>query len=126
MLRPLEYQIIRRFNGFTEINPQSIRARTLRPNQTSEWSNDWRFGFSRDMHEQSMRIKVVSNGFVNQSFLVFINGKLCTVTENSITGELTLVLRELREWNEISFRLPFSGCKICSKSLKNMTLEIMD
>jgi hypothetical protein len=126
MLRPLEYLIIKRFNGFTEINPQSTLARTLPLNQTSEWSNDWRFGFSRDLHKQSIRIKAVSNGFVNQSFLVFINGKLSTVTENSITGELTLVLRELREWNEISFRLPFSGCKICSKSLNNMSLEIMD
>jgi hypothetical protein len=126
MLRPLEYQIIRRFNGFTATNPQNTLSQTLRLNQTSEWSNDWRFGFSRDPYKQSMKIKAVSNGFMNQSFLVFMNGKLLTVSENSITGELTLELRELSEWNEISFRLPFSGCKICSKALKNMTIELLD
>jgi hypothetical protein len=126
MLRPLEYQIIRQFNGFTKYNPQSIHARNLTLNQTSEWSNDWRFGFSRDMQKQSMRIRALSNGFVNQSFLVFMNGKLITVTENSIDGEFILELRELRDWNEISFRLPFSGCKICSQSLRDITLEILD
>jgi hypothetical protein len=126
MLRPLEYHIIRKLNGFTDRNQQSISTKTLLLNQTSEWSNDWRFGFSWDTQKQSMRIKAISNGFTNQSFLVFMNGKLIAVTKNSSTGELILELRELREWNEIAFRLPFSGCRICSKSLKTLILEILD
>lgn len=126
MLRPLEYQIIKKCNGFTDRNQQRTNMRTLFLNQTSEWTNDWRFGFSWDTQKQSMRIKAISNGFTNQSFLVFLNGKLVAVTENSSAGELTLELWGLREWNEISFRLPFSGCKICSMSLKTLTLEILD
>ena len=123
MLRPLELQIIKRLGGFTHENLQNVGMKTSVFNDASEWSGDWRFGFSGVSESSGLSLKIVSDGFINQSFLVFLNGKLIGVTESSSTGEITFELRELRSWNEISFRLPFSGCKTCSKSMKNCTIE---
>jgi hypothetical protein len=125
MLRPLEFQIIKRLKGFTGENQQHLGVKTLRLNSASQWSNDWRFGFSVDSQLSKIKVKVVSVGLTNQSFLVFLNGKLIRVTESTNSGEIILELSELRPWNEISFRLPFSGCNICSDSMKTCTLEVL-
>ena len=126
MLRPLEFQIISKLRGFTGENQLDSGFKTLYLNAASQWSNDWRFGFSTDSESRNVRIKALSAAFINQSFLVFLNGKLFSVTENSKSGEIILDVGDLRPWNEISFRLPFSGCKICSKSMKTCVLEILN
>ena len=125
MLRPLESQIINRLKGFVDENEKNASSEICQLNTASQWSNDWRFGFSSELQATNLRIKAQSAGFINQSFLIFLNGKLIGVTESTYSGEWILEVRDLRTWNEISFRLPFSGCKICSKSMKTCTLEIL-
>ena len=125
MLRPLEFQIINRLKGFVDENEKNASSEICQLNTASQWSNDWRFGLSSELQATNLRIKAKSAGFINQSFLIFLNGKLIGVTESTNSGEWILEVRDLRTWNEISFRLPFSGCKICSKSMKTCTLEIL-
>jgi hypothetical protein len=125
MLRPLEYQIINRLNGFANENEKNASSEIWQLNAASQWSNDWRFGFSAELQATNLKIRAKSDGFINQSFLIFLNGRLIGVTESTNSGEWISEVRNLRPWNEISFRLPFSGCKICSKSMKTCTLEIL-
>ena len=118
LIRQIESLLIRKSSGF--IPKESFPPNTVFPG--SQWSNEWRFWVINDSHSERAVIQLISNAFYNQSFLIFSNGKLAAVTERNSEGKYNLVLKDFSYWNEISLRLPFSGCKECAQALVDLEI----
>ena len=118
LLRQIEFLITTRLVGFI---PKSHPDRKLFP--VAIWSNDWRFRVTNKTNEEHLAVWLESQAFKDQSFLVFSNGRLVAVTEQISSGKYQLVLRNPATSNEISLRLPFSGCKECAVKLSDLVIS---
>jgi hypothetical protein len=118
LIRQIESLVIRKYSGF--IPKGNFPPNTIFPG--SQFSNDWRFWVINDSLSQRLVIQLDSGAFLNQSFLIFNNGNLAAVTERSSAGRYILVLKNVSYSNEISLRLPFSGCKECAQALFDLKI----
>jgi hypothetical protein len=121
LIRQIEFIVMRKYSGF--IPKENFPPNTIFPG--SQWSNDWRFWVIGASQSESTVIQLNSGAFYNQSFLIFSNGKLAAVTERSREGKYLLVLKNLSSSNEISLRLPFSGCKDCAQALVDLKITTL-
>lgn len=118
MIRQLESFLLGLSSGF--IQKKRFPPSTVFP--SSPWSNDWRFWISHVTHDERATIELTSEAFRNQHFLVFSNGKHVAVTHKSNQGRYLLILSNPAAEQEISLRLPFSGCRECAQALVDLKI----
>lgn len=121
MIRQVEGWAIQRRGGF-------MGQTAFKVNPAARWSNDWRFTIPANQGVTPVSLKLSSKSFEHQSFLVFVDGVLAGVTENSPTCEYFLridaaPIEKQRSLHEVSLRLPFAGCKACAQSMADLRIE---
>lgn len=119
LIRQVESLVMRKISGF--IPKENFPPNTIFPG--SRWSNDWRFWVVNDLQSEKIVIQLNSKAFYDQFFLIFNNGQHIAATERSGEGKFLLVLKNPSYSNEISLRLPFSGCKTCAQSLADLKIK---
>ena len=119
MIRQIERFAIKSRGGF------SASSSTISDiHSVSRWSNDWRFSVPAKEGLTQLQLKLTSKNLEFQSFLVFVNGILAGVTENSPSFEYILTIVNPSAVNEVSLRLPFAGCKACAQSMADLRIEL--
>jgi hypothetical protein len=125
MLRRVERIAIKSRGGFSSGSQTIANSQTVSQiHPAARWSNDWRFTVPAKQGLSRLEVKLTSKTFESQSFLVFVNGVLAGVTQNSPTCEYRLTIDNPSSLSEVSLRLPFAGCKACAQSMADLRIEL--
>jgi len=118
LVRPIELLATTKLSGFL---PKDHPSREL--SQVAHLANDWRFRITNESNREWIVLMLESQAFRDQSFHIFANGRLVTVTEQVQSGKYRLLIRNPALVNEISIRLPFSGCRNCARALSDLKIS---